>query len=45
MYILSGSSTPEFDANYHSGAGRFSKLTLRTLSLQEMGLNSKKIEI
>lgn len=38
-FILTGSSTPANDATRHSGAGRFSRLRMRTLSSFESGLS------
>ncbi|MDO5672806.1 MAG: DUF4143 domain-containing protein [Actinomycetaceae bacterium] len=35
LYILTGSSTPRDNVNRHSGAGRFSVLQMRTMSLFE----------
>ncbi len=37
QYILTGSSTPKRDGISHSGAGRFGKIHLRTMSLYESG--------
>ncbi len=37
QYILTGSSTPKRDGISHSGAGRFGKIQLRTMSLYESG--------
>lgn len=37
LYILTGSATPPDDARRHSGAGRFSRLTMRPMSLFESG--------
>ena len=45
QFILTGSSTPADDATRHTGAGRFSRLRLRTLSLAESGLSSGKVSL
>jgi uncharacterized protein len=37
QFILTGSATPADDTTRHSGAGRFRRLTLRTMSLAESG--------
>lgn len=37
QYILTGSSTPKRDNISHSGAGRYGKIYLRTMSLYESG--------
>ncbi len=37
QYILTGSSTPKRNGISHSGAGRFGKIYLRTMSLYESG--------
>ncbi len=37
QYILTGSSTPNKEGIFHSGAGRFGKIYLRTMSLYESG--------
>ncbi len=37
QYILTGSSTPQREGISHSGAGRFGKIHLRTMSLYESG--------
>ncbi|HMQ95598.1 MAG TPA: DUF4143 domain-containing protein [Candidatus Saccharibacteria bacterium] len=37
LYILTGSANPIDDISQHSGAGRFSKMRMRTLSWQESG--------
>jgi len=37
QYILTGSSTPNRNGISHSGAGRFGKIQLRTMSLYESG--------
>ena len=37
QYILTGSSTPKREGISHSGAGRFGKINMRTMSLYETG--------
>lgn len=37
QFILTGSSTPNREGIFHSGAGRFGKIYLRTMSLYESG--------
>lgn len=37
QFILAGSSVPNEDVSRHSGAGRFARLTMRTMSLFESG--------
>lgn len=37
QFILTGSATPADDVTRHSGAGRFRRITLRTMSLAESG--------
>ena len=37
QFILTGSATPDDDAKRHSGAGRFSAIKMRTMSLFEKG--------
>lgn len=36
-FILTGSSTPKKDRPMHSGAGRIKRITMRTMSLYELG--------
>jgi hypothetical protein len=43
LYILSGSSAPKYSSDIHSGAMRISKMTLRTMSLFELGISSKEV--
>lgn len=45
QYILTGSSTPKRDGISHSGAGRFGKIHLRTMSLYESGDSSGLISL
>jgi predicted AAA+ superfamily ATPase len=40
QYLLTGSSTPNDLAKIHSGAGRFGRVLLQTLTLQELGISS-----
>lgn len=44
-YILTGSSTPKRDGISHSGAGRFGKISLRTMSLYESGDSTGEISL
>jgi predicted AAA+ superfamily ATPase len=45
QFILTGSATPSDDATRHSGAGRFSRIRMRTLSLAESGLSSRQVSL
>ncbi len=45
QYILTGSSTPNREGISHSGAGRFGKIHLRTMSLYESGDSSGLISL
>ncbi|MDR1635262.1 MAG: DUF4143 domain-containing protein [Bifidobacteriaceae bacterium] len=45
QFILTGSATPSDDAARHSGAGRFSRLRMRPLSLAESGLSSAEVSL
>ena len=45
QYILTGSSTPNREGISHSGAGRFGKIYLRTMSLYESGDSSGDISL
>ena len=45
QYILTGSSTPNRKGILHSGAGRYGKIHLRTMSLYESGDSSGKISL
>jgi predicted AAA+ superfamily ATPase len=41
QFILTGSASPSDDISAHTGAGRFARLTLRTMSLAESGDSTK----
>jgi predicted AAA+ superfamily ATPase len=43
QFILTGSATPDDDAQRHPGLGRFSVLRMRTMSLSEMGRSSREV--
>ena len=45
QYILTGSSTPNRDGIAHSGAGRYGKIQLRTMSLYESGDSTGNISL
>lgn len=45
QYILTGSSTPKREGISHSGAGRFGKIHLRTMSLYESGDSTGKVSL
>lgn len=45
QFILTGSARPHDDANRHSGAGRFSVLQMRTMSLFETGHSSGQMSL
>lgn len=45
QYILTGSSTPNRSGINHSGAGRFGKIKLRTMSLYESGDSTGDISL
>jgi predicted AAA+ superfamily ATPase len=45
QFILTGSSTPADDISRHSGAGRFSRITMRPMSLYELGRSSADISL
>lgn len=45
QFILAGSATPADDVTRHSGAGRFSRLRMRTMSLFESGLSNGAISL
>ena len=45
QYILTGSSTPNRSGINHSGAGRFCKIKLRTMSLYESGDSTGDISL
>jgi predicted AAA+ superfamily ATPase len=43
QFILTGSANPEEAAKLHSGAGRFTTLSMRTMSWLELGISTGKI--
>lgn len=43
QFIFTGSASPSDDISSHTGAGRFSRLTLRTMSLAESGDSTKGV--
>ena len=45
QFILTGSATPADDVTRHSGAGRFSRLRMRPMTLCEMGQSTGDISI
>lgn len=45
LYILTGSATPNDDASRHSGAGRFSVMSMRPMSLFESGQSNGEISL
>lgn len=45
QFILTGSSTPKRENRIHSGAGRFGRLRMRTMSLYETGDSSGSISL
>lgn len=45
LYILTGSATPTDDAARHSGAGRFSVMSMRPMSLFESGHSSGEMSL
>ena len=45
QFILTGSAVPPDDATRHSGAGRFSRLRLRPMSLSELGHSNGAISL
>ncbi len=45
QFVLTGSSVPTDDVRRHSGAGRFARLTLRTMSLVESGHSGGEISL
>lgn len=45
QYILTGSSTPKREGISHSGAGRFVKINMRTMSLYETGDSTGDISL
>lgn len=45
LFILTGSSAANLDQTAHSGAGRISRLTLRTMSLYESGVSTGAVSL
>jgi predicted AAA+ superfamily ATPase len=45
QFILTGSAHPNDDATRHSGAGRISRLRMRTLSLSESGHSTSEVSL
>ena len=45
QFIFSGSAKPTSDITRHTGAGRFSRIRMRTMSLAEAGLASGEISL
>jgi predicted AAA+ superfamily ATPase len=45
LYILTGSATPNDDANRHSGAGRFGVIAMRPMSLFESGHSTGDVSL
>lgn len=45
QFILTGSATPPDDSTRHSGAGRFSRIRLRPMSLYESGHSTGEISL
>ncbi|MFZ1382164.1 MAG: DUF4143 domain-containing protein [Scrofimicrobium sp.] len=45
QFIFSGSAKPTSDITRHTGAGRFSRIRMRTMSLAEAGLSSGEISL
>lgn len=45
LFILTGSATPTDDASRHSGAGRFSVMAMRPMSLFESGQSTGEISL
>lgn len=45
QFILTGSSTPDMDLTRHSGAGRFSFIRMRPMTLFESGLSSALVSL
>ena len=44
-FILTGSAVPADDITRHTGAGRVSRLRLRTMTLREMGLSTGEVSL
>jgi len=45
QFILTGSATPDDKTNRHSGAGRFSVIKMRTMSMFEKGWSSGEVSL
>ncbi|GHT79853.1 ATPase AAA [Bacteroidia bacterium] len=45
QFILTGSASPSDDISAHTGAGRFARITLRTMSLAESGNSTKSVSL
>ena len=45
QFILTGSSVPADDTSRHTGAGRISRLRLRTMSCSEMGVSTGEVSL
>ena len=45
QFLLTGSSTPSEDESRHSGAGRISRVRMRTMTLAERGLSTAKVSL
>lgn len=45
LYIFAGSSTPNDNLTIHSGAGRFGRVRMSTMSLAELGISSSSISL
>lgn len=45
QFILTGSATPADDITFHSGAGRFRRITLRPMTLYESGESSGSLTL
>lgn len=45
QFILTGSSTPADDVTRHSGAGRFARISMRPMSLYEVGDSTGEISL
>jgi predicted AAA+ superfamily ATPase len=43
QFLLCGSSVPDFDSKRHSGAMRIGRITMSTMSLEEMGISSCEV--
>ncbi|GAA1474502.1 DUF4143 domain-containing protein [Corynebacterium felinum] len=45
QFILTGSTAPQAEESRHSGAGRFARLTMRTMTFVETGHSSEEISL